>query len=137
MHWFSVRPCAKISVLLWLKVCWCQKECICSTFSIKIRHEKSSYWISCRTGLSYYSAEPWLQPSQWTGLKYYPICLCWLFLQLILIRCQPQSLAILLLFFLFSVRLDDNKPLSHLRKWESCHSEVTTDQAFKGSDIVK
>lgn len=45
IHWFSVRPCAKISVLLWLKVCWRQKECICSAFSIKIRHEKSSYWI--------------------------------------------------------------------------------------------
>ena len=104
MHWFSMRPCAKISVLLCMKVCWCQKEYICSTFSIKIRHEKSSYWIylstsrcslgaswniSCRTGLSYYSAEPWLQPSQWTGLKHYPIHLCWLFLQLMLITCQP------------------------------------------------
>lgn len=114
MHWFSMRPCAKISVLLCMKVCWCQKEYIFSTFCIKIRHEKSSYWIDllstsgCSLGASwsiageqvsqYYSAEPWLQPSQWTGLKHYPICLCWLFLQLILIRCQPQPLATLLLF---------------------------------------
>lgn len=49
VHWFSMRPCAKISILLCMKVCWCQKEYICSTFSIKIIHEKSSYWIYLST----------------------------------------------------------------------------------------
>lgn len=102
------------------------------TWKIQLLDRSSAYfWVpsgsklvhSCIAGFSYYSA-PQLYPSQWARLKHYPIFLCWLFLQLILIKCQPQPLVYPTPVFIFSRRLNDNKPLSLLSKQENCHSEV-------------
>lgn len=116
------------------------------TWKIQLLDRSSAYfWVpsgsklvhSCIAGFSYYSSAPQLYPSQWARLKHYPIFLCWLFLQLILIKCQPQPLAYPTPVFIFSRRLNDNKPLSLLSKQENCHSEVTRNKSAKGRDRVK
>ena len=149
MHWFSMRPCAKISVLLCMKVCWCQKEYIFSTFSIKIRHEKSSYWIDllstsgCSLGASWSIAGE--QVSHTTPLncgysRPNELDLNIILPVLVISAVDPDQMSTSTISYttpvcIFSVRLDDNKLLSLLRKQETCHSEVTTGQAFKGSNF--